>query len=334
VKWLARRNMSCKILSRTTRVSAVSTTANTISSGDMQQLTRRNLAEMLLRIRYESKTTIQKSWNDVECLQMNCANFVKSNAQLKVQLKKTQGTKEVWRARCLAAEEAIVHEVDQRRLHHLCGIASSRDSVYSNSGGSLPEIQEDSPNINPKIIMLAEKKILSHSNVTPPPLQKIVQLQSSTCPPDNTVMILSQQKHIQSTSTNDQSTQSMQLCVGEEKKSKDFFLKISSRDKVISSLEQTLHEHLKSIQALHVKMECLVNAHRIRERIISEDYIRKEERQKELVTSLRKEAEKSDLCLAQREQSLSDNRDYIEELTSELENVLKIVNTRRRASLK
>jgi len=66
----------------------------------------------------------------------------------------------------------------------------------------------------------------------------------------------------------------------------ELFLKMSSRDDAISSLEQTLDEKLKSMQNMEVEMHSLVETQRIKEKKVNDLHAQKEEHLKKVVDSL------------------------------------------------
>lgn len=110
-------------------------------------------------------------------------------------------------------------------------------------------------------------------------------------------------------------------------KTQELSLKIASRDEAITSLEETLEQNVKSMQNMQSEMQCLMTSQRIKEKNIADSHRRKEERLEKLVQSLRKKSVMKDSCVRDQQRKLSDYRMYIEELTSELEKVLQIVQS-------
>jgi len=68
----------------------------------------------------------------------------------------------------------------------------------------------------------------------------------------------------------------------------DLSLSISSREKIIISLEQTLDQHLKQMQNMQLEMECSIETHRIKEKKLAGMYKMKEEHLKRVIGLLQK----------------------------------------------
>jgi len=101
-------------------------------------------------------------------------------------------------------------------------------------------------------------------------------------------------------------------------------LKLSSRDIAIEGLEQTVEQHVKSMQNIQAEMLCLMETQRIKEKNITESHRRKEERLEKVVEFHRKKLVVKEACVEEHQRKLSDYRIYIEELTGELSKVLQV----------
>jgi len=315
-----------QILSDGRRASIGTSTSSTVPStcfGDVQEETKLELTEKLIRFREVSRIALQKSWDEVESLQQRCADHVKINAQLEIAENENQRRKEIWRVRCIALEEVIVQQSSEQK-----SLFPLRKNMHLNASTNLQEIEETSC-LTPRAseCLSTEEKHFPFSSMGALPYRRIIKrFLPSTSHPDNTVLTLQRLRiGAPGAATVRETDTSLQLYDNKKKHSQDFLLKISSRNEVIASLEQTLDERLKSIQNVRGEMKCLVDAHRIKEKRQSDVYKQKEERQERLVKRLRKEVNGSDIYNTQGRQNLSDARNYVEELTGRLEHLLIVV---------
>jgi len=117
-----------------------------------------------------------------------------------------------------------------------------------------------------------------------------------------------------------------QFCLrGNAKSQEDLSLRISSRDESITSLEQTLYQLSNDMQNMHHEMVCSMKTQRIKEERIYGSHKQKEDRLDKLVVSLRGKLETNNILSQNQDKHLSELKLYIQELSDELEILLKVV---------
>jgi len=112
---------------------------------------------------------------------------------------------------------------------------------------------------------------------------------------------------------------------GNAKSQDELSLQISSRDGIITSLEDTLNQELSSMQKMRHDMMCLMENQQIKERRIDISHKQEEERLNNLVASLRGKLETNDIISKKMDKDLLECKVYIHELANKLEKALKVV---------
>jgi len=246
------------------------------------------LEDELFRLRESTKAALKVSWDEVELLQQQCSTHVAVTNSLAMELDEMRKKEEEWRVRCLAAEAKIQKSSEMNSESQTTRTESLRDNMLTCTANS---------NLN-------RNSMTEESSLETEPTLETEKFSHS---------IPSGTSSISCNSTSDRSNQ-------------ELMLKISSRDEAIASLEETLNQHVKSMQTMQAEMQCLMQSQQIKQKNMTDSHRRKEERLNKIVESLRKKTEMKDLCVKEHQQKLSNYRIYIEELTGELEKVLKFVH--------
>jgi len=276
---------------------------------------KRELAEKLLRFREQSKIELQKSWDEVESLYKKRANYAKINAQIEKDLQESTEKKEMWRVRCLAAEEAAVQKSKKKALLHLSKTMSPRNLIRSSSNKRLQRIDEAQ-------ISESDERISQSSEQR--------QLSSIICisarpiahPAYNTTPTQSAGENVAVGAPIATEIGRPTLCSYKKKNQpSDLLLKLSSRDLVIACLRSVSNELQHHFQTVQLEMECLIEAQQIKEKKISDLISRKQLWH----DKLSKKVELSNNCVKQRKHAISDTQSCIKELANELENLLGAV---------
>lgn len=105
----------------------------------------------------------------------------------------------------------------------------------------------------------------------------------------------------------------------------DLELKLQDRESAVSSLENTVERHIKAMHSMQAEMQCMMETQRIKEKKNQATFRRKESFLEEQMSTLQKEASKKDGTIASQKKRSTDYKRYIEELASELETVLTIL---------
>jgi len=274
---------------------------------ETQEEPKRELAEKLLRFREQSKTELQKSWDEVESLYRKRANYVKIKSQLEKSLKESAEREKMWRSRCLEAEAAVTHKSKQKVLQHRNNTSSFRYNMHLSSSRKLRRIDEAHTAESDEIIsQSSEQRQLSYTGMSKRPTAS---LSNNTSP--------------QKLSNDTEIGQSTQFSLKKKNQFSDLILQLSSRDLIIASLEGVLNELYNHIQTVRLEMECLIEAQHIKEKnlLSSDSIVRKQLLQEKLL----KKVELSNNCVKQRERATLDSKNCIEDLANELEHLLKLV---------
>lgn len=255
-------------------------------SDPTSQMMIRDLENELERLRSSTKAAVQQSWDEVEALQIKCAQHVKATAELEVELKTEQEKTEFWRLRCLEAEEQL----------------NSQEDEY------LTIVNRSSSPRRPSKMTSFRKSLTSWPMST----------QSSSRLFTSSSTIDSDDDHtIDSTSTTQDETQY------EEKKS-ELEMKIKSRDRAIESLEETVSQHVIAMKNMQAEMQCMAETHRLKEKRVIDSCSQKDGRLEKAIRLLQKRGEVKDSSIRKYKQRSVDYRNYIEELTEELGHLLGI----------
>jgi len=377
-------------------VSCFSVNEDTTYLNGMLEKDKRELAEELLWLRETSKAALQESWNEVEDLRCQCAEYAEVETRLNEQLTESRTGEKNWRLRCLSAEKIKAMQIEKED--------SNTDSIIRRrSLGSLGEISENrahvvnnnvqqSPEKNPLLTFRNKMRSWSSGNLRgldePAKRPLSTTRKEVPCSSQNESFIptarsrasklssdrnegylmaaeaneqqildsptaspsISPSFHEQMNSSNNADTPEEDYFIEEEcfietevqtagerskanqfylhgnaKSQEDLSLIISSRDEIITSLEQTLNQELNSMQNMQHEMMCLMETQRIKEKRISVSHKQKEERLDKLVVSLRGKLETNDIVHKKQDKNLSDCKSYIQELADELEKALKVV---------
>jgi len=295
---------------------------------DILEKDKRELAEELLWLRQTSKNALQKSWNEVEHLQGQCADHVEVVAQLTATLKDSREEKEVWRLRYLTLDKTKSIPFEQEHLYTDNHIPSrSVEILLGTNKACSCRVNNDMQSSSEKkyVLNLRDKiRAWSYGNIRGPE--------------DETTNSLSMELGKMRDSSQNQSTRSIDSCTtgyrsamdediftsarindtpfhesirsgsngnletavhitadtsianhlslhGNVKSQEELSLIISSRDKIIVSLEHTLNQQLSNLQNMQAEMVCLMKAQHIRERRLSTIHKQNKERPGKLVES-------------------------------------------------
>jgi len=278
-------NASNPYSSRKPICSTTITSRNTTDASGIEE--KLNLEEELFRLRISTKAALQKSWDEVESLQQQCTAHLQLISQLEAQLIEVHEKEESWRIRCLAAEKNLDSSPNRRRdLLQPTKLNPFRQTYRSCTNGR----------------SLDRDTVLSSKSE---PNLPVAQIQTS--------------------GESAQSAQSAHVHPKKDDRIEQLSLKLASRDVAIVGLEETVEQHVKSMQNIQAEMLCLMETQRIKEKNISESHKRKEERLEKVVEFHRKKLLVKEACVEEHQRKLSDYRIYIEELTGELAKVLQVV---------
>jgi len=208
-----------------------------------------DLKEELIRLRESTRKALEQSWDEMGSLRRQCAISAEMVAQQNGALTKIEEKKKAWQLRCLSAE-AKLQAITQTQ---------QRDTLHYPKRLSLTQSIRRSlkaPVNNDKDDFKNWPKRLS--------LTQSIR-RSLTAPVNN---------------DKDDSKDAIDL---------ELVLKLSSRDKAISSLEHALDENTKYMNTMKLDMRNLKEKQRIEEENIKESYALREKQLEELVDSLQKE---------------------------------------------
>jgi len=105
----------------------------------------------------------------------------------------------------------------------------------------------------------------------------------------------------------------------------DLEAKLDDREGAIMSLESTVERHVKAMHSMQAEMQCMMETQRIKEKKIQSNFRRKEKFLDRRITLLENENEKKDAAIKSQKRKSYEYKKYIEELASELERVLGVV---------
>ena len=112
---------------------------------------------------------------------------------------------------------------------------------------------------------------------------------------------------------------------GNSKSQEDLSLIISSRDQIISDLEQTINQQLPIIQNLEAEMQHLIEAQCIKEEQLCSSHKQNEDHLKRVIKYLQEKLNENEETAKKHDKSLFECKLYIQELAGELEKMLKII---------
>ena len=101
--------------------------------------------------------------------------------------------------------------------------------------------------------------------------------------------------------------------------------KLNDRESAICSLETTVERHVRAMHSMQAEMQCMMETQRIKEKKGQATYRRKESFLEEQLSNLQNDIEKKEKVIATQKKRSDDYKEYIEELCSELENVLAML---------
>jgi len=370
-------------------VSCFSVNEDTTYLNGMLEKDKRELAEELLWLRETSKAALQESWNEVEDLRCQCAEYAEVETRLNEQLAESRMGEENWRLRCLSAEKikamqilkedsnadsitrrrslGTVGEIKENRAQAVKNdfvqqapekntLSKFRNKMRSWSSGNLLGLDEPAKEVpcsiqNESFIPTARSCASKHSSDRNEGYRMTAEAneqQRLDSPTASQSISTSFREHMNPSNDTDAPEEDFffeEECfietevqtAGEASKHNQFYLHgnaksqedlsliISSRDEIITTLEQTLNQELNSMQNMQHEMMCLMETQRIKEKRISVSHKQKEERLDKLVVSLRGKLETNDVVHKKQDKNLSECKLYIQELASELEIALKVV---------
>jgi len=287
---------------------------------------KRELAAELLWLRETSKVAIKKSWNEVEDLQRQCADYAAVEARLNTELTSSRSGEEVWRLRCLAAEKIQLMPLDQdisrsariiegikekTPLLSFCDIAMKKIPSSNRSASFIPSSRSPSSKYKTAEANMQQKLDSRISSLSTGTLFcesmriKFVGNLNSTnhvdIPEEKECFIENEIQNAGETSSKNQL-----YLNGNVQSQEDLSLIISSRDKIIVSLEQTLNQQLKILKDLQGEMVCKMMTHRIKEKKLSSSYKQKEDCLKKLAHSLQRKLGINEMVYKKRTQEHTD----------------------------
>jgi len=211
-----------------------------------------------------------------------------------------------------------------------------RDKIRSWSSGNLLLMEEDAKSLNvlpttrmhscsnthpsciDKAVNTKTKKVLNQSFISLP--MENLHDNNSTKIPEEDYFIERVEQTADETSKEDRS-----YLFGNTRCQEDLYLTISSRDQVIVSLEQTLNQELCNMQNMQAEIVCLIQAQGIKEKSLCSTHEKKEKHLEKLIKSLREKLKVNEMSTKEHNETLSACKLYIQELTAELERMLKTV---------
>lgn len=358
---------------KSVNVPTFSLSGDTIHLNELIEKDKQELAEELVWLREATKDALQKSWNEVESLQRQCARHVEVKARLDAQLTDSKADEEVWRLRYLAADEIHAMTLEQEESHadslsrprsagSLQGInkASSVqfdnnthqssekkpllkfcDKIRSWSGVNLRGMEDDAKNLNmhftPSMSSSLNKRSdkneawykAANNKMQEVLEQSVVSSSMENLDGDDTTNTLKEDYFIESLKqTTSEADKTNQLYLnGNAKSQEDLSLTIFSRDQIIVSLEQTLNQQLNNLQNMQAEMVCLMESQRLKEKWITASHQQNEQRLDKLIESLQRKLKRNEISSKGHDEALSEFKLYIQELTDELERMLKIIKT-------
>ena len=113
----------------------------------------------------------------------------------------------------------------------------------------------------------------------------------------------------------------------------DLEKKLEDRQSAIESLERTIERQLKSMHSLEGEMQCMIETQRLKEKKGKETFRQKENFLNEQILNLQEDTETKDKRIKSLKKKAEGYKNYIEELSSEMETVLKVLQRAERKGI-
>lgn len=323
----------------------------------MLEKDERELAEELIWLREASKAALQESWIEVQDLQSQCSKYDEHEALLRADLTESHSREETWRLRFLAAEK-IQENSNENSLVRRQSIGSIGKNNKTSSFTMRSNMQlQQSFDKNPLVKFRDKMRLWSSGNQRR--MDETRSCESMNSSHKNEAYYRATKANIQHTPSSrcmrsspignlhDSSTTNItegenfieleeqtdgETCGrkqfymrGNAKSQEDLSLVISSRDEIIETLEQTLNQQLNTMQTLQNEMACRVETQRLKAKNISSKQKLKEESLNKSVDSMRVILHANEIRSKEQDKNLRECKEYIHELSGELEKLLKIV---------
>lgn len=304
-----------------------------------RDLNTQSLEAELIRLRESTKEALQQSWDEVEELQKRCSTHAKIIAELENDVVESKKKEEFWHQRCLEAEKQLL------QLKPISEVGE-RSSSYEDA--DCPS-SEESPRSNSSFL-LSWKSKSDPTNLSSSCSSQRMQDTGSDGPLPNAfssgidITLHSIGTHLSnfSLSRNQNQTkikpplsdqyEAERLEKEEAAKMaalsaqvREMEVKLSSREEAIRSLEQTVNQHVKSMHNMQSEMECMVATQRIKQQNMNSAIKGKEENLNKRIASLKDDVVKKEKLILYQKKKMKQYRDYIDELTQELEKVAKLI---------
>ena len=318
-------------------------TISTFNSSNRDMNTQSLEAE-LIRLRESTKEALKQSWDEVEELQKRCSTHAKMITELENDVIESKKKEEFWHQRCLEAEKQLLQLKPSSE-------GGERSSSYKDVDGLSPV---ESPRSNASFL-LSWKSKSDPTNLSSCSSQRI----QDACS-DNTLQnpfsygidstLHSIGTHLSNFSLSRNQTKIKPLLsdqyeaerIEKEEAAKmsalsaqvrEMEVKLSSSEEAIRSLEQTVNHHVKSMHNMQSEMECMVATQRIKQQNMNSAIKCKEEHLNKRIASLKDEVVKKEKIILSQKKKMKEYRDYIDELTDELEKVAKLIQDAERRGI-
>lgn len=263
-----------------------------------------SLEAELIRLRESTKDALEQSWEEVEALQVQCAAHIDISNQLENDIIEAKRKEEYWHRRCLETESQLLQSGG--------GVGTDVVVVGNNTtetGSTRPNTQSTEQttstgrNFNP-----LRMPWFSHNDSDS--IDEITPFQSTT----------------NGGGHNDNPEELEKIHQLEDK--------IRDREAVINSLEQTTNHHVKSMQGIQAEMYCMMETQRIKERKSQALFRKQVSFLESQMNDMQNELEKKEDYIASQKKRAKEYKAYIQELASELEVVMRLVQRSQQSSSK
>lgn len=259
----------------------------TINSHAMTVKTVHSLEAELIRLRESTKDALQQSWEEVESLQQQCSAHLDITTQLENDVIEARRKQEYWHKRCLDAEFKLLQ--------------GNKKPNTEKPGKTYRNISSSSANV-------LKPMMSSLPSWTGIMKEKSDDLSSELSSDDEKADEMASEK------VNEQLA-----------KIEELEMKLQDRESTIDSLERTVERHVKTMHSLQAEMQCMFETQRLKEKKCKDTFRRKESFLEDQISNLQEEVAFKNKSIMSHKKKGEGYKQYIEELSSEMETVLGVL---------
>ncbi len=257
-----------------------------------------SLEAELIRLRESTKDALEQSWEEVEALQAQCTAHIDIANQLENDIIEAKRKEEYWHRRCLETESKLLQS------------GGGVGTVVVVGGNSTTETGSTRPNAQS-----TEQTTSKGRNFNPLRMPWFSNNDSDSI--------------FQSTTTDggghNYNPAELENIYQLEQKIKD-------REEAIYSLEQTVNQHVKTMQGMQAEMYCMMETQRIKERKSQVLFRKQVSFLESQMNDMQNKLEKKEDYIASQKKRTKEYKAYIQELASELEVAMGLVQRSQQSS--